>query len=284
MPTLRDRIGRIWAPVLIDGKGPFRLVLDTGANRSAVTAGLVQSLGASVRHSNPVMVHGVTGSAIVPAIHVGEMEFGELQVKSSVLPIVPDVFGGAEGVLGKEGFEDKRIFIDFAHDRLVISRSHRERAPLGFATVPVKIQRDGLMIAEVRIGGVRAKAVIDTGGQQTCGNLALRDALIRHQRNHPDNNTIIGVTLDRQNGQTIPIPPINFGSVEIQNMSVMLGDINMFRQWKLTDEPAMLIGMDVLGSVDTLVIDYKLKELQVRLRRGLPPASTDATYSIRTGT
>jgi len=35
-PTRRDRIGRIWAPVLIDGKGPYRLVLDTGANRSAI--------------------------------------------------------------------------------------------------------------------------------------------------------------------------------------------------------------------------------------------------------
>ena len=34
--TTRDRIGRIWAPVTIDGKGPFRLVLDTGANHSAV--------------------------------------------------------------------------------------------------------------------------------------------------------------------------------------------------------------------------------------------------------
>ncbi|HEY7740911.1 MAG TPA: hypothetical protein VIB01_09885, partial [Steroidobacteraceae bacterium] len=26
-PTRRDRIGRIWAPVTINGKGPFRLVL-----------------------------------------------------------------------------------------------------------------------------------------------------------------------------------------------------------------------------------------------------------------
>jgi predicted aspartyl protease len=259
------------------------LVLDTGANRSAVTAGLVQSLGSTVRRTSPVMVHGVTGSAVVPAIHVSEMEFGELQVKSSILPIVPDVFGGAEGVLGKEGFEDKRIFIDFAHDRLIISRSHKERAPAGFATVPVKIQRDGLLIAEVRIGGVKAKAVIDTGGQQTCGNLALRDALLRHARRHPENNVIIGVTLDRQSGQTIPIPPINFGPVEIQNMSVMLGDINMFKQWKLTDEPALLIGMDVLGSVDTLVIDYKMKELQVRLRRGFSLPSSNAAYSIRTG-
>jgi len=202
-------------------------------------------------------------------------------VKSSVLPIVPDVFGGAEGILGKEGFEDMRVFIDFAHDSLVISRSHKERAPMGFATIPVKMQRD-LLIAEVRIGGVKAKAVIDTGGQQTCGNLALRDALMRHRRNQPGNEEIIGVTLDRQSGQTLAMPPINFGPIQIQNVSIMLGDINMFRQWKLTNEPALLIGMDVLGSVDTLVIDYKLKELQIRLRRGLP-ALSPATYSIKTG-
>ena len=36
-PTRRDKIGRIWAPVLIDGKGPYRLVLDTG-HRRAVAA------------------------------------------------------------------------------------------------------------------------------------------------------------------------------------------------------------------------------------------------------
>src|SRR5437660_1615292 len=44
-PTRRDRIGRIWAPVLIDGKGPYRLVLDTGANRSAITAHTAQLMG-----------------------------------------------------------------------------------------------------------------------------------------------------------------------------------------------------------------------------------------------
>ena len=38
-PTLRDRIGRVWAPVYINGQGPLRLVLDTGASASAVTVG-----------------------------------------------------------------------------------------------------------------------------------------------------------------------------------------------------------------------------------------------------
>jgi hypothetical protein len=35
----------------------------------------------------------------------------------------------------------------------------------------------------------------------------------------------------------------------------------------MKEEPAMLIGMDVLGVLDTLIIDYKRKELQVKLAR-----------------
>ena len=44
-PTRRDQIGRIWAPVLINGRGPFSLVLDTGASSSAVTAMVALALG-----------------------------------------------------------------------------------------------------------------------------------------------------------------------------------------------------------------------------------------------
>ena len=35
-PTTLDRAGRIVAPVEINGRGPFRFILDTGANRSAM--------------------------------------------------------------------------------------------------------------------------------------------------------------------------------------------------------------------------------------------------------
>jgi hypothetical protein len=38
----------------------------------------------------------------------------------------------------------------------------------------------------------------------------------------------------------------------------------VFRLWELENRPAMLIGMDVLGTLGTLVIDYRRKELQIR--------------------
>jgi hypothetical protein len=263
-PTRRDHIGRIWAPVLINGKGPFRLVLDTGASHSAVIAHVAESLGIPVQASGKVLVLGVTGSAIVPFIHVERMEVGDLLINATALPIVADVFGGAEGVLGREGLLDKRILADFGWDILVISRSHGERAMSGFNTIPLTLTRDGLLTADVRVGSIRAKAIIDTGSQKTVGNLALRDALMRHPPPDATLEDIIGISLDVQQGENIPTAPIAFGTVKIRGVRVTFGDMFLFEHWKLTREPALMIGMDMLGSFDTLIIDYKMRELQVR--------------------
>jgi hypothetical protein len=266
-PTLRDRIGRIWAPVLINGKGPFRLVLDTGASHSAIISRVADSLGVSAQ-TDPILVRGVTGSAVVPAIHVDRMEVGDLLIEPSILPIVADVFGGAEGVLGREGLPDKRIFADFGRDKLVISRSHRERAALGFSTVPLKITR-GLLSTEVRVGSVKTLAIIDTGGQQTVGNIALREALMKHKPTDAVGEDIIGVTLELQHGDTIAAPPIEIGTMKLRQVRVTFADTYLFDHLKLNRQPTLMIGMDVLGSFDVLIIDYKMREMQVRTRRSL---------------
>jgi len=36
--------------------------------------------------------------------------------------------------------------------------------------------------------------------------------------------------------------------------------------WRLNDEPAMLIGMDVIGVLDTFILDYRRRELQIQTR------------------
>jgi hypothetical protein len=263
-PTRRDRIGRIWAPVLIDGKGPYRLVLDTGATHSAIAARAALSLG-----NAPVattLVTGFTGSATVPTIHVGRMEVGELLIESADLPVLADVFGGAQGVLGIEGLQNKRIFADFTRDRLEISISHGERARRDFSVVPLR-EVNGLLIADVKVGRVRTKAIIDTGAQGTIGNVALRDALMRHTPRNAAREEIIGVTLDVQSGDNIPAPDIDFGSMIVRGANITFGDMYLFQHWKLTDQPTLTIGMDLLGSFDAIIIDYNRRELQIRSRQ-----------------
>jgi Aspartyl protease len=265
-PTLRDRIGRIWAPVFINGQGPFRLVLDTGASHSAIIAAVAASLGIPVSDTANVRVSGVTGSAMVHAIPVDSLEVGELSIEPSTLPIVADVFGGAEGVLGTEGLADKRILIDFAHDRVVISRSRGALETKGLVTLPLRLLHDRLLALDVRVGGIRAKAIVDTGAQVTIGNLALRAALTRHATKNVKKEEIIGVTLDVMHGDTVLSPPIAVGSVQFRSVNVTYADMFIFDIWKLNREPTLVLGMDVLGSVDVLVIDYRLRELQIRVR------------------
>jgi hypothetical protein len=265
-PTRRDRIGRIWAPVYINGQGPFRLVLDTGASHSGVTARVAETLGIPLDESPPVMLRGVTGSAEVPTIRVDSFTVGDLTLRPAILPIVIDALGGAEGILGTEGLEDKRILIDFRHDVIRITRSHYERAGADFITVPILRSQLGLVVMKAYVGGVPVKAILDTGGQATIGNWAMRNAMLRHQRSNAQPETIIGVTTDEQSGESYSTPPIEFGSVRIQGARVTYGDMRIFDHWKLNDEPVVLIGMDAIGLLDTVIIDYRRHEVQIRMR------------------
>jgi predicted aspartyl protease len=259
-PTRRDRIGRIWAPVLIDGKGPYRMVLDTGATGSAISARAMESLdiapGATTR------VTGFTGTTVVPTIHVNSMEVGDLLMGPSDLPVLMDVFGGAQGVLGIDGLHNTRVYADFGRDRLEISRSRGERPRVDFRVVPLR-QINGLLVADVRVGSVHAKAIIDTGAEVTVGNLALRDALMRRVPGDAQREDVIGVTLDVQSADAIATPDIDFGRLKITGVNVSYGDMYLFHRWEYTTQPTLAVGMDVLGSFDVLVIDYTRRELQI---------------------
>jgi predicted aspartyl protease len=264
-PTLRDRIGRIWAPVWINGRGPFRLVLDTGATSSGVTANVAERLNVPLDQSPRVQLRGVTGIAIVPTIRVDSFTVGDLSLSPATLPIVIDAMGGAEGVLATDEFKDERIVIDFKHDRIDIRRSRSERTRPDFVVIPLDRSKSGLLMFHALVGGVRVQAIIDTGGQRTIGNLAMRDAL-EHRHSQGKSVQIFDVTAKAQNGETFPGHPIKLGSIDIVGADITYGEMNIFGHWQLTKEPALLIGMDVLGLLDTFVIDYHLHELQLRLR------------------
>jgi len=267
-PTRRDQIGRIWAPVFINERGPFRLVLDTGASHSAVTAMVALALGIPVDRSPPVTLLGVTGAATVPTIRVDTLSVGDVAVDSPVLPIVPDAMGGAEGILGSEGLANKRIFIDFRHDRITITYSHGEKTGRDFVRIPFHSMRGHLIVVDATVGHVRTQAIIDTGGQTTIANLALRDALARtNQRGRGRPDQIVGATMAVENGEIIATPAIELGTIHMVDPGVTFADLYIFKQWKLTAEPAILIGMDALGVLDTLIIDYREHELQLRTQK-----------------
>lgn len=265
-PTRRDKIGRIWAPVLINGRGPFRLVLDTGATRSAVNPSVALSLGLVPDATQSVLLRGVTGSVTVPTIHVYSFVVGDVIVTPATLPIVTDALGGADGILGTDGFADKRLYIDFQHDLITVTYSRGARAQPEFVTLPFERSSTTRLVTQARVGGVRVSAIIDTGGQVTIGNEALRRALVRRHA-QGTHDQVTDVTLASQDTESFASPPIELGSIQIQGARITYGDMHIFEHWHLINEPAVLIGMDALGLLDVFIIDYRRHELQVRMRK-----------------
>lgn len=264
-PTRRDRIGRIWAPVLINGKGPFRLVLDTGASGSAINAQVAASLGLSPDPARSILLRGVTGSVAVPTVQARSFAVGDVIQMPETLPIVTDALGGAQGVLGTEAFTGMRVYIDFQHDAITIARSHRQRPPPGFVSIPLERSKEHLLVIRAQVGGVPVHAMMDTGGQATIGNEAMREALVRRSARGIASH-VIDVTTTSQDAEAFLSPPIELGPIAVQAARITYGDMRIFEHWHLTEEPALLIGMDVIGLLSVLIIDYERHEIQLRLR------------------
>jgi predicted aspartyl protease len=127
-----------------------------------------------------------------------------------------------------------------------------------------------LLVVEATIGNLPVRAIIDTGAQASVGNQALRTALRRQvERNSRGEDQVTGATGDVQYGIGARISPINIGDLSIRDAHITFGDMHIFERWKMQDEPAVLIGMDILGLLDTLVIDYRRMELHIKRRRDL---------------
>jgi hypothetical protein len=155
--------------------------------------------------------------------------------------------------------------VEFLRNRVTITRAPHGNvaAPRGFRRVHGERTNNGLLTIEVRIAGVKARAVIDTGAERSLGNPALRDAL-RHWQNArkaPRFTDVYGTTDDVAQGEMGSAPTITIGPFKLIDLNVIYGDFHIFEVWKMQDEPALILGMDVLGSVTSLGIDFRNQEV-----------------------
>jgi predicted aspartyl protease len=278
-PTTRDHIGRVVVPVMVNGRGPFRFIVDTGANHSTISPRLVSILGLTPADGS-VVVNGITGAAQASFVMVDRLQAGDLTINDTALPVVwAPVMAGADGILGAAGLSEKSLMIDFQRNRVEIAR----RVETFFREKSIKIHAmsvsHGLIAVDATVGRTRVAAIIDTGAERTLGNLALYHALKVHRpRGVVALTSVYGATKEVEPGEIEIAPMITIESLHITEVAVVYGDFHIFNVWGLKDSPAMIIGMDVLGTVASLSIDFKNQNVYVAsAREGGMPYSMQGT-------
>jgi predicted aspartyl protease len=124
-------------------------------------------------------------------------------------------------------------------------------------------------VADGKVAGIPVHVIIDTGAEHSLGNAALHAALVQKALRHGagSQRTIIGATAETTSGFAVTVPSVKIGEASLHNLSVTFGDLHVFRIWGLEDEPAILVGMDLIGTLQRFVIDYKRQEIYLQARK-----------------
>jgi len=257
-PTTRDHVGRIVVRVTLNGQGPFRFVVDTGASRSAISPRLAQTLGLEPGAESVVELNGITGSALVPSVMIRTLQAGDLRIENTALPVVSaPVMAGADGILGAAGLNSNSLYVDFQRDRVSITSGGGWRTRQGYFRIHGSRVAGGLVALDATVDGVRVRAVIDTGSERTLGNVALRAAVDARRRARAEHAAkVYGATQEVASGDVQTTGVIVLDSVRIDDVPIVYGDFHIFRVWGLQNSPALVLGMDVLGTVDSLAVDF----------------------------
>jgi predicted aspartyl protease len=259
IPTSHDRIGRLVARVMIDGQGPYRFLVDSGANHTAIAASLASRLSLKLDEGARLMVNGIAGSLQAPTVVVSRLQSGALRMRNLRLPVLNGpLMSDIDGILGIDGLADSSMTADFVHDRLVIAGA-TGGVTGAEVSMPAHLISRHLFVIDCEVGAVPVKAIIDTGSQRTLGNPALLAALLRRypMSGSSYSTSILDATGTSQAGALHYIPSLRFGSLSMTSFYMTFGDFRVFHVWDLDHRPALILGMDVLGLFSQLTLDYR---------------------------
>ena len=257
---------RLNVDVRVNGRGPYRFVVDSGADTSVVGQRIARDLELPL--GTPVILNGVTARNVVDSVKIAELTIGSSRVPNLELPALRESDVGSDGLIGIDALNQQRLMMDFErHQVRVEDASIPYRAHPGDIVVTAKRMQGQLILTHVRAGNVDLDAVIDTGSEVTIGNSALRDKLIGRHNVKFWNAEVTGVT-----GVTVPIQMtyidrLQLGPVTLQYVPIAFADVPPFQMFGLSDQPALLLGTDLLEKFRRVSLDFRARKVRFQLRQ-----------------
>lgn len=260
---------RLSVDVQIDGRGPYHFVVDSGADTSVV--GLQIAKGLQLPLGSPVILNGMTGSDQVDRVKVRTLALGPNVVRDLELPVLRESDVGGDGLVGIDALAEQRLMLDFER-RLIKVEDGRTpwKAEPGEIVIVARRRRGQLILTQVRAARLPLLAVIDTGAQVTIGNTALRDRLVRKNRDKFWTADMIGVTGVHVKLQMAVIDELQVGPITLEHVPIAFADVPPFELFNLSREPALLLGTDILQTFRRVSLDFRARRVRFQVRTCRP--------------
>ncbi|MCC6926466.1 retroviral-like aspartic protease family protein [Novosphingobium sp.] len=257
---------RLTVEVGVNGSGPYRFVVDSGADTSVVSTRLAKAL--QMPTGEPVMLNGITESRTVDRVKVRSLQLGPTITEDLELPRLDETDIGAVGMIGLDALVEQRLMLDFEKRKISVDDGRRP-APRydGEIVVTARLKRGQLILTQVKANGLALNAVVDTGSEITIGNRALRDRVVKRGRTPLQKVEVIGVTGAKATMEVAVIDKLKLGSVLLTNVPIAFADIPPFAVFGLDQQPALLLGTDLMENFRKVSLDFHNRKVRFQLRK-----------------
>lgn len=262
----RERYERMTVPVTIKGEGPFRFMIDTGAQATVLASSLADRLALTERGS--AILVGMASRERIETAEIPEFGIGKRTLTILTAPLVErGNIGGADGILGLDSLQGQRVLLDFVNDEISVADASEIGRANGYEIVVKARQKLGqLIITDARVNGVATAVIVDTGAQGSIGNLALLERLRGRDLGTTEMTDINGQQL---NGMVREGRLLELGNVQLRNFPIVFADAPPFRALGLGEKPALVLGMTELRNFRRVAIDFEKRRVLFDLPRGV---------------
>ena len=263
-----DPDARLTTPVWINGQGPYSFVVDTGSNHTVLAQDLAETL--RLPPSDRILINTVAGAEEAASVRIESADVGKRGGRPTVMAIAPRTAIGGSGLLGVDLLDNLRLSLDFRQRRLAVSRSGRRLSDGGALTVKAQQKSGQLTLVGAEVGDLPVIAFVDSGSEGTIGNLALRTLLGSRVeplavKDEPVRAPVIGATGLQVVGEVGIVPTLRLGGLSVRFLPVIFADLHTFHVWEMADQPALLIGVDLLRQFESVDLDFGRSEVLFRL-------------------
>ena len=258
----RSPAGYFVAPVYLGADGPYPFAPDTGASHTAIAEQLARAHGFVSTQERLDAVQTLTAEVRAERHMLLDMGLGPLSlgpVDAVVTPTAPDIALDVFGLLGSNAFEGLRIQLDYPASALRIGV-----APPRHSDARIDPAR------HVLVGAAQARRVdddiavlIDTGSPITLVNPVLARQLSQRSTISVVNVASMSrIPPSVETEDMVVLRQFRLGGICLNRISVREAELDVFRAMGWDNQPAMIVGLDLLQST-VLSVDYESGAAQI---------------------